>query len=485
MRRNRNAKIIATLGPASSTLERIQELFETGADVFRLNCSHSSFEELEDRIGKIRTLEQRSARPIAVILDLQGPKLRIGSLEGGRVTLEDGKAFRLDLDESPGNDRRAPLPHPEIFAALKPDVNLLLDDGKLRLQVTDCGNDFANTVVITGGELSDRKGVNVPDVVLPLSPFTDKDYRDLAFGLDMGVDWVAPSFVQRPEDLAQLHDLVAGRAAILTKLEKPAAIDHLDAIIAASDGVMVARGDLGVELPPERVPSVQKRIIRTCRAVGKPVVVATQMLESMIHSPIPTRAEASDVAGAVYDGADAVMLSAETAAGSYPVEAVAIMDRIIAEVEQDAQYRVGIDAGLPDPQPTPADAICDALHSIVHTLPVSVTVTYTSSGFSTLRAARERPEAPILSLTPNVDTARRLSLVWGIHSVQIPDIQRVQEMVERACQVALAESFAKVGETLVIIAGMPFGKSGTTNMLRIAQVQSPQATAGEDGNGQR
>jgi pyruvate kinase len=414
---------------------------------------------------------------------LQGPKLRIGSLEGGRVNLEDGKAFRLDLDESPGNDTRAPLPHPEIFAALKPDVNLLLDDGKLRLQVTDCGNDFANTVVITGGELSDRKGVNVPDVVLPLSPFTEKDYRDLAFGLDIGVDWVAPSFVQRPEDLAQLRDLVAGRAAILTKLEKPAAIDHLDAIIAGSDGVMVARGDLGVELPPEKVPSVQKRIIRTCRAGGKPVVVATQMLESMIHSPIPTRAEASDVAGAVYDGADAVMLSAETAAGSYPVEAVAIMDRIIAEVEQDAQYRIGIDAGLPDPQPTPADAICDALYSIVHTLPVSVTVTYTSSGFSTLRAARERPEAPILSLTPNVDTARRLSLVWGIHSVQTPDIQRVQEMVERACQVALAESFAKVGETLVIIAGMPFGKSGTTNMLRIAQVERPAESAGDPSSG--
>jgi pyruvate kinase len=378
---------------------------------------------------------------------------------------------------------RAPLPHPEIFAALKPGINLLLDDGKLRLQVTDCGADFADTVVIAGGELSDRKGVNVPDVVLPLSPFTEKDHRDLAFGLDIGVDWVAPSFIQRADDVVQLREMIAGRAAILTKLEKPAAIDHLDAIIAASDGVMVARGDLGVELPPERVPRVQKRIIRKCRAEGKPVVVATQMLESMIHSPIPTRAEASDVAGAIYDGADAVMLSAETASGSYPVEAVAIMGRIIAEVEQDSQYRVGIDANLPDPQPTSADAICDALHSIVHTLPVAVTVTYTSSGFSTLRAARERPEAPILSLTPNVDTARRLSLVWGVHSVLTPDIQRVQEMVDRACEVAQSESFAEVGETLVIIAGMPFGMPGTTNMLRIAQVKPPDNSAGDDGTG--
>lgn len=319
--------------------------------------------------------------------------------------------------------------------------------------------------------------------MLPLSPFTEKDTRDLAFGLDIGVDWVAPSFIQRSDDLVELRGMVGDRAAILTKLEKPAAIDHLDAIIAASDGVMVARGDLGVELPPERVPRIQKTIIRKCRAAGKPVVVATQMLESMIQSPVPTRAEASDVAGAIYDGADAVMLSAETAAGSYPEEAIAIMDRIIAEVEQDSQYRVGIDANLPDPQPTPADAICDALHGIVHTLPIAATVTYTSSGFSTLRAARERPEAPILSLTPSVDTARRLSLVWGVHSVQTPDIQRVQEMVGRACEVALQESFADVGETLVIMAGMPFGISGTTNMLRIAQVERPGQRGGEPSPG--
>lgn len=473
MRRNRHAKIIATLGPASATSEAIRALFETGADVFRLNCSHSAPEEVAERIGMIRALERSFGRPIAVVLDLQGPKLRVGRLADAPVTLEQGQSYRLDLDDSPGDRTRAPLPHPEIFAALEPGVDLLLDDGKLRLRVTESGDDFAETHVVIGGKLSDRKGVNVPDVVLPLSPFTEKDTRDLAFGLDAGVDWVAPSFIQRPDDVDRLRDMIGGRAAILTKLEKPAAIEHLDAIVSASDGVMVARGDLGVELPPERVPRVQKRIIRECRAAGKPVVVATQMLESMIQSPVPTRAEASDVAGAVYDGADAVMLSAETAAGQYPVEAVAIMDRIISEVERDPQYRIGIEANLPDPQPTPADAICDALHGIVQTLPVAATVTYTSSGFSSLRAARERPEAPILSLTPSVDTARRLSLVWGIHSVQAPNIRRVQEMVDRACEIALRESFAEIGETVVIMAGMPFGISGTTNMLRIAQVESP------------
>ena len=481
MRRNRNAKIIATLGPASAGPGRIRELFSAGADVFRLNCSHSSADDVRDRIEMIRALEVESGRPIAIVLDLQGPKLRIGRLVDGVALLEQDRPFRLDLDDAPGNAERAPLPHPEIFTAIEPGTNLLLDDGRIRVRVEDCGDGYANTRIVTGGKLTDRKGVNVPEVVLPLRPLTDKDLRDLEFGLTMGIDWLAPSFIQRPEDLVELRELVGGRAAILTKLEKPAAIEHLDAIIAASDGVMVARGDLGVELPPEQVPRVQKRIVRKCRAEGKPVVVATQMLESMIDSPVPTRAEASDVAGAVYDGADAVMLSAETATGSYPVQAVTMMDHIIREVEADSHYRVVIGAYRPEPQATSADAICDALRSIVHTLSVKVTVTYTSSGFSALRAARERPEAPILSLTPNATTARRLALVWGIHCVQTPDIQRVQEMVERACAIAIEESFAEIGDTLVIMAGMPFGISGTTNMLRIARVERPVQTAADDG----
>jgi len=473
MRRRRNAKIIATLGPASSSIEAITELFVAGADVFRLNLSHGSTDEHRRLIDQIRELERRTGRPVAVLLDLQGPKLRIGRLHEGRAMLSAGSRFRLDLEEEPGDETRAMLPHPEVFSALRPGTDLLLDDGRVHLEVTRTGANFAETLVRTGGEIANNKGVNVPDVVLPLSPFTDKDRRDLDFGLEVGVDWVAPSFVQRPEDLGELRELIGGRASILTKLEKPAAIQRLDAIIAHSDGVMVARGDLGVELPPEHVPSVQKRVVRACRMAGKPVVVATQMLESMIQSPVPTRAEASDVAGAIYDGADAVMLSAESATGAYPRAAVAMMDRIISHVEQDPHYRTVIDADMPEPQATAADAICDALRSIVHTLPVAVTVTFTSSGFSSLRAARERPAAPILSLTPHIATARRLSLVWGIHSVQSPDVKAVHEMVDTACRTALREGFAETGQSLVIMAGMPFGVSGTTNMLRIARVDTP------------
>lgn len=471
MRRHRNSKIIATLGPATSSAKTIHDLFVAGADVFRLNFSHGSVDEHRERVGVIRDLEKQTGRPIGILLDLQGPKIRVGDIRDGKATLEEGQTFTLDAGDAPGDARRAPLPHPEVFAAIRPGTALLIDDGRIRLEVKQCGGNFAETVVKTGGTLSDHKGVNVPGVVLPLSPFTEKDKQDLAFGLDVGIDWVAASFIQKREDLVELRSMVEGRAAIMSKLEKPAAIQHLDHIVELSDGVMVARGDLGVELPPERVPSIQKKIVRVCREAGKPVVVATQMLESMVGAPLPTRAEASDVAGAVYDGADAVMLSAETAVGKYPVEAVAIMDRIIIEVEKDPHYRVMLDARLPEPTPTSADAICDALRRIAHTLKIAAIVTYTSSGFSALRAARERPEAPILSLTPNIDTARRLALVWGIHSVHSEDIRRVQEMVDKACSVSLKEGFADVDQKIVIVAGMPFGVSGTTNMVRIARVE--------------
>jgi pyruvate kinase len=474
MRRHRNAKIIATLGPATPGGQEIHDLFVAGADVFRLNLSHGNIDEHRRRVVVIRELEQQTGRPIGILLDLQGPKIRVGNIANGKATLEEGQTFTLDGDEAPGDASRAPLPHPEVFAALRPGTTLLVDDGRIRLEVKQCGGNFAETVVKIGGTISDHKGVNVPGVVLPISPFTEKDRQDLAFGLEVGVDWVAASFIQKREDLVELRSMVEGRAAIMSKLEKPAAIRHLDDIVELSDSVMVARGDLGVELPPEQVPSIQKKIVRVCREAGKPVVVATQMLESMVAAPLPTRAEASDVAGAIYDGADAVMLSAETAVGKYPVEAVAIMDRVIAEVEKDPHYRVMLDAHLPQPTPTDADAICDALRRITHTLKIAAIVTYTSSGFSALRAARERPEAPILSLTPSIHTARRMALVWGIHSVQSEDIQRVQEMVDRACGVALKEGFADVDQKIAIVAGMPFGVSGTTNMVRIARIQRPE-----------
>ncbi len=471
MRRQRKAKILATLGPASSTREEISALFKAGADVFRLNFSHGAHEDHQKRYDLIREIEHEYKRPIGILMDLQGPKLRVGTFAGGSAELKTGGTFRLDLTDKLGDAARAQLPHPEIFEAVEIGTNLLLDDGRLRLRVKDSGTDFAECGILVGGKLSDRKGVNVPDVVLPLSPLTPKDREDLRFGLDLGVDWVAMSFVQRPEDVAELRKLIGGRAKVLAKLEKPAAIERLEEIIDLSDAVMVARGDLGVEMPPEDVPAIQKRIVAAGRMSGKPVVVATQMLESMVHSPAPTRAEASDVATAVYDGADAVMLSAETASGQYPVEAVAMMNRIIERVERDPAYRQILDARHPDPQPTGHDAISAAAAQVAHTLSVAAIVTYSTSGSTVLRVARERPEVPILALTASLSTARALSLAWGAHCVLIDDLKRFSEMVEKACSIALNQEMAKVGERLVITAGVPFGTPGSTNILRVAWVE--------------
>jgi len=470
MKRLRYAKIVATLGPASSGAERIAELAAAGVDLFRLNFSHGSHAEHRARIMAIREVEKRAGRPLGVLLDLQGPKLRIGAVQGTDVRLEAGARFHLDTNPAPGDARRVQLPHPEVYAALQPGMELLLDDGRLRLQVLASCADVLVTEVRIGGALSAHKGVNVPDVVLPLSSLTAKDRADLAFGLDLGVDWLAASFVQRASDIDELRARVGTRAAIMATLEKPAAIDHLEAIIERADGIMVARGDLGVELPPERVPSIQKRVVRESREAGKPVVVATQMLESMIDAPLPTRAEASDVATAVYDGADAVMLSGETAVGAYPVAAVRMMDRIITAVEQDPHYRKMLDTHHPDHRKNAADAICDGLSRAADILSVAAIVTYTRSGFSSLRAARERPKAPILSLTPNVATARRLALAWGVHAVIGEDVTGVQEMVDRACETARAQGYAQPGAQVAIMAGMPFGVPGTTNLLRIAAV---------------
>ena len=368
MRRTRNAKIVATLGPASSDKETIRQLFIAGVDVFRLNFSHGNPADHRERFAVLRALEVETGRPIGILADLQGPKLRVGTFADGPVMLVEGTAFRLDLDPSPGNVQRVGMPHPEIFAALVPGAELLLDDGKLRLVVERCGPEFAETRVVVGGKISERKGVNVPGVVLPITALTVKDRRDLELALELGADWIALSFVQRPEDVAEARALIGDRALIISKLEKPSAIDRLDEIVALSDGLMVARGDLGVELPAERVPAIQKRILRSCRRMGKPVIVATQMLESMIDSPVPTRAEASDVATAIYDGADAVMLSAESAAGKYPVAAVDMMNRIIEQVESDPAYRQLIDASHTPAIPGKADmaaAVCCAMRRTV------------------------------------------------------------------------------------------------------------------------
>jgi pyruvate kinase len=471
MRRTRNAKIVATLGPATGDRDTIRALFEAGADVFRLNFSHGTHEDHKQHLETIRAIEREVGRPIGVLADLQGPKLRIGTFANGSIQLAEGASFRLDLErDKPGDQTRAPLPHPEIFNALTGGTDLLLDDGRVRLRVERCSPEFAETRVITGGALSDRKGVNVPGVVLPLSALTPKDRVDLDFGLTLGVDWIALSFVQRARDIVEIKEIVKGRAGIVAKLEKPAAIGSLDAIVSESDAVMVARGDLGVEMPHEQVPAIQKRILHACRRAGKPVIVATQMLDSMVAAPVPTRAEASDVATAIYDGADAVMLSAESASGKYPVQAVSMMDSIIAHTEADPYYREAIDASQTPPRADVADAIGAAMRRVAGLLPVAATVAYTTSGYSALRMARERPQSPIIGMTPRVATARRLALTWGVHAVLCHEVVDVPEISELACDTVRKEGFGQLGQSIVIVAGMPFGASGTTNLLRIAQI---------------
>lgn len=471
MRRSRNAKIIATLGPATSDEKSIADLFNAGVDVFRLNFSHGSHEEHKERYDTIRRVEKEFNRPIGILLDLQGPKLRLGTFKNGKVYLKAGDLFRLALSEAIGNEVGATLPHPEIFLALKPDMKLLLDDGKIELRVEKCGVDFAETVVVVGGEISDSKGVNVPSATLDLSPITEKDRNDLAFGLELGVDWIALSFVQRSSDVTEALELVAGRAGVLAKLEKPSAIDDLEGIVELADAVMVARGDLGVELAPEDVPAIQKKILNICRRAGKPVVVATQMLESMIHSTTPTRAEASDVATAIYDGADAVMLSAETAVGEFPIETVSMMNRIINRVEIDPHYREITDYRRRDPENTAADAITAAARQIAQTVFAAAIVTFSTSGSTTMRAARERPTVPVLGLTPKRSIARRLALVWGIHSVVTPELTRFNDMVDVAAEAAINQGFASVDDSIVVTAGVPFGTPNATNVLRIAKVR--------------
>ena len=471
IRRRRRTKIVATIGPASANPEMLAKLFIAGADVFRLNFSHGTHDDHDRSFAMIRDLEKKMGRSIGVLADVQGPKLRVGRFSGGKVQLQTGQLFRLDMDPTPGNGQRVQLPHPEILAAAGIGTNLLLDDGKLRLRVKHVRPDHLITEVVTGGILSDRKGVNVPDMILPIPALTVKDREDLAFALEHGAEFIGLSFVQRAEDVAEAREIAAGRAWIMSKIEKPQALDQLDAILALSDCVMVARGDLGVELPPEDVPLAQKRIIRTARQLGCPVVVATQMLESMISAPAPTRAEASDVATAVFDGADAVMLSAETAAGQYPVEAVTIMDRIIARVEGNEGWRKMIDSSHPTPGHSTADAIAAAACQVAHTIGAAAICGFTASGSTARRAARERPEAPIIGLTPSTEVARRLAVVWGVHSVVTAEAHSMTETVSRCSKISITEGFAKHGQDIVVLAGVPYGQPGSTNALRVAKVK--------------
>ena len=478
MRRHRRAKIVATLGPSSADEATVRALFETGVDVFRLNFSHGTLAEHRARHALVRAVEADAGRPIGILADLQGPKLRIGTFRTGEAALVPGRRFTLDRSAEPGDETRVGVPHPEIFAALALGAEILLDDGKVRLRVAAAGPDHAETEVVTPGVLSDRKGLNLPGMTLPIAAVTPKDRRDLAFALALGVDWVALSFVQGPEDVRAARRLVPDHVSVVTKLEKPGALDCLEEIVALSDAIMVARGDLGVELAPEEVPAGQKRIVRAARSAGKPVVVATQMLDSMMNAPAPTRAEASDVATAVYDGADALMLSGESAAGRYPREAVAMMNRIVEHVERDPAYRRYVHWLRQDPEATTADAITAAARQVAETLDAAAIVTYTTSGSTALRAARERPRAPILVLTPDRGTARRLALLWGVHCIHSDDATGFTDMVEKACTQALDSAHAAPGERIVITAGVPFGTPGATNVLRIARLGKSQDEAG-------
>jgi pyruvate kinase len=476
MRRNRKVKILATLGPASSNNDTIQSLFRAGADIFRINMSHASHDVMRTLVRTIRAVEAQNDRPIGILVDLQGPKLRVGKFADGKVALKPGQAFTLDSDETPGDATRVHLPHPEILNALEPGHTILLDDGRLRLKVTQVGKGRAVTEVVSGTRLSERKGVSLPDTTIESGALTDKDRRDLDAARGEEIDWIALSFIQRPEDVAEARKIARGKVGILSKIEKPQAVARIDEILDLSDAIMVARGDLGVEMPIESLPGIQKQLVRAARNAGKPVVVATQMLESMISAPVPTRAEVSDVATAVFEGADAIMLSAESAAGEYPVAAVETMDRIAARVEQDKTYSQIIHAQRSAPEPTSADAITAAARQIAETLNLAAIVCYTSSGSTGIRAARERPQVPIIALSPVRQTARRLALVWGLHCVVSQDARNVDEMVDRASQIAFDEGFAAPGERIIISAGVPFGTPGATNLLRIAFVGSDGLT---------
>ena len=470
MRRSRQTKIVATIGPKSGTEDVMATLFEAGADVFRFNFSHGTHDEHAERLKTARSIEKRLGKPLGVFADLQGPKLRVGDFAEGGIVLEAGADFRLDLSEEPGSRQRVTLPHPEIFAALRPGSTLLLDDGKLRLEVVSCGGDHADTRVVTGGPLSNHKGVNLPNVVLDVSPLTAKDRKDLEFAIGIGIGLIALSFVQRPSDIEEAHRLIDGRAKLIAKLEKPSAVEDLDRIVELTDAIMVARGDLGVELPPEQVPAIQKRVIKVCRQAGRPVIVATQMLDSMIKSPTPTRAEASDVANAVYDGADAVMLSGETAVGDHPARVVEVMERIVNFTEQDPAYRDLLNASQVRAVATEPDTITQSASTAAETLSAAAIVTFTASGATAYRAARRRPPAPILALTPDPYVARILTAVWGVHPILVPAIENTAELEKAAIHCATENGFALSGDRLVVTAGLPLQTPGVTNILRLIQI---------------
>ena len=467
MIRRRRTRIVATLGPASRAPDMVQALAETGVDVFRLNFSHGTHDEHAAALRAVRAAEAQIGRPLAALADLQGPKFRIGVFAAGKIEIRPGLRLRFDLDPTPGNTRRVELPHPEVLQVLEPGQDLLLDDGKVRLKVRQASDTSVDAVVVAGEALSDHKGVSVPGVKIPVPALTAKDIEDVEFALRAGVDWVALSFVQHAADVAALRKLTGDQAAVLAKIEKPAAVDDLEAILDVSDGIMVARGDLGVELAPAEVPVLQKRIVRAARRRGTPVIIATQMLESMIASPTPTRAEASDVAGGVYEGADALMLSAESAAGAYPKEAVAIMDAIIRQVETDFSWPSLMRAEHGPAADEDVDALIAAAMRAAEARSTSCLVAYTTSGGTARRIARERPLLPVLAIAPDARVARRLGLVWGLEPRVAIQPSDLTALTDEAAQLAAELGLAAGGDRVLIVAGPPLGAPGAANLLHI------------------
>ena len=479
LRRNRNVKIVATLGPASSEKKVVQELFKEGVDVFRLNLSHGTHDEIRNRHQIIREVERKFGRPISILADLQGPKLRCGNFVDQEANLVVGNSFRFDNNRSLGNCGRVNLPDFKVFQGLNLGSTILVNDGKIRLLVKDIGQDFVDTEVIIGGTISDKKGINVPDQVLPLSALSEKDLSDLEFVCDLGIDWLGLSFVQRASDITNARKLVKGRAAILSKIEKPSAVEAFDEILEETDAVMVARGDLGVELPIETLPPIQKRLVRQCRASGKPVIVATQMMESMITSPVPTRAEVSDVAQAIYEGADAIMLSAESAVGDYPIEAVRTMNSIATEVEREGTYRQVIESSRIPLRRGVSDAITVAAREVAETTNIKVICCFTHTGTTAALTSRERPRVPIIALTPKIVIARRIALNWGLHCIVTEEVNRFKMAVVNAAKAARKYGFAQNQDKIIVIAGVPFNVPGTTNILRVAPANEKQIFEGE------
>tara|TARA_Y100001970_G_scaffold290399_1_gene424001 strand:- start:187 stop:1626 length:1440 start_codon:yes stop_codon:yes gene_type:complete len=472
MKRNRKAKILATLGPASSSSEVIDNIFRAGCDVFRLNFSHGSVENHRQNLKNIRALEAKYDHATCVLADLQGPKLRVGEFENGEESLIKGQKFILDTSSKLGSNERVNFPHSEIFDHLTPNSTLLINDGRIRLQVIEQSKDKLVTEVLNDGIISNNKGVNIPDVILPIDSLTNKDRADLNKALEMEVDWVALSFVQQAEDIHKLKKIVGGRALIMAKIEKPSAVKNIDEIIKAADGIMIARGDLGVEMPTEKVPIVQKNIIKRCRHFGKPVIVATQMLESMITNLVPTRAEASDVANAIYDGTDAVMLSGESAIGQYPIESVTTMDRIIENVEKDKNnFNLQFDDVENLKKIDNTDAITNAAYSIANNAGAKAIITFSVSGKTTLRMARERAPVQIIGLSPNIRTSRKMQIAWGVNSCHsTEDAANTTEMVKIACRIVKNKNLVKPDDNVIITAGVPFGNAGSTNLLRLAKI---------------